>query len=374
MDTKITNNEIKQKNRTSIFRLFREREQLSRQDIVAALDLSLPTVTQNLQQLKAEGLIAETGTIGNTGGRRARAYSLVKDARTAIGLDVTKNHITAVALDLSGTIMATVRKALPFTRTDEYYRSLGDAVSEIIRQARLKEEHILGVGIGVPGLITPDRKTVFYGAVLGFADASCEEFSKYIPYPTMLCHDTNTAGFAEIWNYPDTPTAFYLMLSASIGGAVYIGGKEYEGVNLRSGEVGHMTIVPGGKPCYCGNRGCMDAYCAARVLTSAAEGSLEQFFRLLKQGDPRIRAVWEEYLEHLTTAVSNLRMLFDCNIIIGGYTGSFMDEYIDELRRRLAERNPFEDRADYLMPCRYKTEAVATGAALNYISAFLNSV
>lgn len=374
MDTKITNNEIKQKNRTSIFQLFRERDQLSRQDIAAALDLSLPTVTQNLQQLKAEGLIAETGTIGNTGGRRARAYSLVKNARTAIGLDITKDHVTAVALDLNGSIIATVRRSLTFTRTDDYYRSLGDIVAQTVRQGRLKGEHILGVGIGVPGLITRDQKTVFYGAVLGVADVSCEEFSKYIPYPTMLCHDTNTAGFAEIWNYPDTPTAFYLMLSASIGGAVYIDGKQYDGLNLRAGEAGHMVIVPGGKRCYCGNRGCMDAYCAARVLTSAADGSLERFFRLLKQGDPRIRAVWEEYLEHLVTAVNNLRMLFDCNIIIGGHTGSFMDEYIDELRDRLARRNPFEDAADYLMPCRYKTEAVATGAALNYISAFLDSI
>ena len=57
MDQKITNNEIKQKNRTSIFSLFRHHEQLSRQDIVTALDLSLPTVTNNLEELKKEGLI-----------------------------------------------------------------------------------------------------------------------------------------------------------------------------------------------------------------------------------------------------------------------------------------------------------------------------
>ena len=54
MDQKITNIEIKQKNRTSIFSLFRHHEQLSRQDIVTALDLSLPTVTNNLEELKAE--------------------------------------------------------------------------------------------------------------------------------------------------------------------------------------------------------------------------------------------------------------------------------------------------------------------------------
>lgn len=374
MDQKITSVEIKQKNRTSIFGLFRSGQQLSRQDIVAALDLSLPTVTNNLEELKREGLIAQTGSFGNTGGRRARAYALVANARTAIGLDITRHHVTAVALDLQGTIIASRRHRLKFQREDAYYRELGAIVRQIVTAAELEERNILGVGIGVPGLITADHQTVFYGEVLGVTGATCAEFSKYIPYPTALYHDTDAASFAEMWMSPDTQNAFYIMLSASVGGTVYIGGTQYSGSKLRAGEVGHMLAVPGGRKCYCGRRGCVDPYCAAPALTAATDGDLKLFFQRLEAGDAQIEAVWNEYLSHLAVVVANLRMLFDCDIIIGGYVGSYMDDHIEQLRELLMQRSTFDDNADFVRPCRCKTEAIAAGAALNYISVFLKSI
>ena len=374
MDQKITSIEIKQKNRTSIFSLFRNGQQLSRQDIVSALDLSLPTVTNNLEELKAQGLIAQTGSFGNTGGRRARAYELVYDARTAIGLDITRHHVTAVAVDLRGTIITSRRRRLDFQRTDEYYQELGNIVRQIVAAAELDEKNILGVGIGVPGLVTADHQTVFYGGVLGFTGATCAEFSQYIPYPTALHHDTDAACFAEMWVSPDTQDAFYIMLSASVGGTVYIGGTQYSGSKMRAGEVGHTVVVPDGKKCYCGRRGCVDPYCAAPALTAVTDGDLKLFFQRLKEEDPQVKSVWQEYLQHLAAAVGNLRMLFDCDIIIGGYVGSYMDEYIDQLRELVLERSTFDDNADYVRACRCKTEAIAAGAALNYISVFLESI
>ena len=374
MDQKITNIEIKQKNRTSIFGLFRHNRQLSRQDIVTALDLSLPTVTHNLEELKKEGLITQTGSIGNTGGRRARAYSLVSNARTAIGLDITRHHVTAVAVDLQGTIIISRRRRLDFERTDEYYKELGNIVRQIVTAAELEESSILGVGIGVPGLVTEDHQTVFYGGVLGFTGATCAEFSKYIPYPTALMHDTDAACFAEMWVSPGTQNAFYIMLSASVGGTVYIGGNQYSGSKMRAGEIGHTVVVPGGKPCYCGRRGCVDPYCSASALTGVTDGDLKLFFQQLEAGDESVKAVWQEYLSHLAVAVANLRMLFDCDIIIGGYVGSFMDAHIDQLRELVLQLSTFDDNADYVRPCQCKTEDVAAGSALKYISAFLNSI
>lgn len=374
MDQKITNIEIKQKNRTSIFSLFRSGAQLSRQDIVTALDLSLPTVTNNLEELKAQGLIAQTGSFGNTGGRRARAYSLVSNARTAIGLDISRHHVTAVAVDLQGTIIISRRRRLDFERTDEYYKELGNIVRQIVTAAELEESSILGVGIGVPGLVTEDHQTVFYGGVLGFTGATCAEFSKYIPYPTALMHDTDAACFAEMWVNPDTQNAFYILLSASVGGTVYIGGNQYSGSKMRAGEIGHTVVVPGGKPCYCGRRGCVDPYCSASALTGVTDGDLKLFFQQLEAGEERVLAVWQEYLSHLAVAVANLRMLFDCDIIIGGYVGSFMDAHIDQLRELVLQLSTFDDNADYVRPCQCKTEAIAAGSALKYISAFLNSI
>lgn len=374
MEKRTANIEIKQRNRTNIFQFFRQNMSVSRQDIVTQLGLSLPTVTQNLQELKEEGLISESGTIGNTGGRRARAYSLVKEARTAIGLDITKHHVTAVAVDLSGSIIATNRKRIHFSRSDSYYQNLGEIIEEIISTAHLDKKNILGVGIGVPGLITPNNRTVFYGEILNFTGATCQEFSKYIPYPTALFNDANAAGFAETWSNKETKNAFYIMLSTNVGGAIYINNRQYCGDNIRGGEVGHMIIVPNGKQCYCGQKGCVDAYCAATVLSAITDGNLALFFSRLQNHDPKVLPIWDTYLHHLATTVINLRMLFDCDIIIGGYVGAYIDQYMDDLKKLIAGRSSFENNADYIKPCRYKTEAIAAGAALNYISVFLNSI
>ena len=67
-------------------------------------------------------------------------------------------------------------------------------------------------------------------------------------------------------------------------------------------------------------------------------------------------------------------MLYDCNVILGGNVGSRMEPYMDMLRQLAAQYDPFQHSADYLLPCRYRQEPVATGAALGFITRFLDSV
>lgn len=374
MEKRTANIEIKQRNRNNIYQLLRKHEGLSRQDIVNALQLSLPTVTQNLMELRQEGLVEECGSIGNTGGRRATAFSTVNDARTAIGVDITRNHITTVAVDLKGTIIAQTSSKVAFERSESYYRRLGEIVEETIRAGKLDRKKVLGVGIGVPGLITADNQTVFYGEILNFTGATCREFSQFIDIPTALFNDANAAGFAEMWTNPDIKSAFYIMLSNNVGGAIYNNHHQFCGEHMRAGEVGHIIIVPDGLQCYCGQRGCVDAYCAATVLSGLTDGDLKLFFERLRSGDEKARQLWSEYLRHLAKAVINVRMLFDFPIIIGGYVGEYIDEYLPELKSHIAGKNSFEKDADYIIPCRYKVESIATGAALNFIASFLDGI
>ncbi|MFQ9679073.1 MAG: ROK family protein [Ruthenibacterium lactatiformans] len=106
-----------------------------------------------------------------------------------------------------------------------------------------------------------------------------------------------------------------------MGSAVLIGRRLYLGHNLRSGEVGHTTLVPGGRPCYCGKSGCVDAYCRAGLLHGHTGGSLKDFFLRLHTGDAALRSVWDAYLDNVAVVVNNLRMMLDCDVILGGYVG-----------------------------------------------------
>lgn len=371
---KISANEIKAKNRQNIYHYIRERGCVSKQEIVVDMQLSLPTVTSNLDFLKKQGLIDTSGKIRNTGGRSATAFSYIKNARMAIGIDITANHITAVAVDLSGDIASMERRRIPFDLEDDaYLREIGNVAACVKRKAEIADEDLLGVGISVQSLVSDDGEYIEYGKALNFTKRRREEIAAYIPYRNRLVHDSYAAGYRETWTDHKFRNAFYISLSNSVGGSVIIDDAIYEGNTHKGGEIGHMEVVPeGGELCYCGRRGCFDTVCRAGRLAGHTEGNLEEFFRILEQGDETAMKLWDEYLDHLARAIHNIRMLFDGMVILGGYVGAHMGKYLDDICRRVDEKNPFGDRAqDYLVECRYKVEASAAGAALFYIDEFL---
>jgi predicted NBD/HSP70 family sugar kinase len=373
-DKKTANLSIQRINRTNVYRLLRQQEGLTRQDIVHQLQLSLPTVVQNISDLQREGLVRENGFIGNTGGRKAMTYSIVKDARTAIGLDITQHNIIAVTVDLTGEIIGQKQESYNFECSDKYYRKLGAVIKDLVKETALDEKHILGIGFGLPGLATADHQTIFYGEILKCTGATCKEFSKYIPYKAALFNDAKAACFAELWIRRNPGNAFYIMLSNNVGGAVVINNQMYMGGHYHSAEIGHVTLVPKGRLCYCGQRGCADPYLAGTVLSSLSNGDLAEFFRRLEQKDNAAEKAWDTYLDHLALAVNYVEALYDCTIILGGYVGEYMEKYIDEIKRRAVKLSTFEKNADYLDVCRYKTNSIAAGAALNFIAAFHDSI
>ena len=81
--------------------------------------------------------------------------------------------------------------------------------------------------------------------------------------------------------------------------------------------------------------------------------------------------ICDEYLDHLAIGVNNLRMCFDCDVILGGSVGAYMTDYIDVLREKAVALNPYEQNADYIRVCHYKTEAAAAGAALYFVNQFV---
>ena len=96
---------------------------------------------------------------------------------------------------------------------------------------------------------------------------------------------------------------------------------------------------------------------------------------MLKEGDKEAQDIWSRYLDDLAVAIHNIRMLFDCTIILGGYVGAYIDEYISELHEKVDARNVFGDSAaDYVIPCKYKVEATAAGAAIQLIDQFIKDI
>ncbi len=368
---KNTNREVKKKNRNEVFRYICKTGMASNPDISYELKLSLPTVTQITKELIERGLVEEKGEMESTGGRRAKALAVSENAGKAAGLDITKNHISMVLTELTGRILKYQRIVLSYAPGDDYYKEVCGKLEDFLKEGGCGRESILGIGISFPGIMDLEQEVVADSHVLGVRTLPFSAVSRFFPYPCHFLNDANAGAYAEGIQSESMERFFYLSLSNTVGGAVYSSGKLEQGRNFRCGEAGHMTVVPDGKACYCGKYGCLDAYCSAKCLT---DGRVEDFFERLRNGEPEAAALWENYTSYLAIAVNNIHMVLDCDIVLGGYVGSCMEEFVRDIRDKVSERNTFAEDSSFIRTCSHKIGAAALGASLKVIELFMEQV
>lgn len=370
----ITNMEVKKNNRNRIYRYICKCRTASNPDISYALKISLPTVTQNTKELIEMGLVEEIGELQSTGGRRAKALSAAAGYRLAVGIDITQNHIGLLLADLAGTILKYDRINFPFRRTQDYFDGVSGKLEEFLKTAAAGPERILGIGISFPGIVNLRKQEITNSHALGVSALSFAEVSGCFAYPCFFLNDANAGAYAEGARFEETDSFFYLSLSNTVGGAIFHDGQLMQGREFRCGEAGHMTVVPDGRACYCGKSGCLDAYCSAKFLAEPGGGRLEDFFAGLEREEPEFVRAWEEYMKYLSIAVNNLHMVLDCDIVLGGYVGSYLEVHMGEIRKKVAERNTFSGDGSFVRPCNYKVGAAALGAALQVIETFIEQI
>lgn len=370
----LTNIEVKKNNRNRIFRYIRGCDRVSNPDIAYELKISLPTVTQNTKELIERGLIEEVGELQSTGGRRAKALSAAANARLAAGLDITRNHISLVLTNLTGQVLKYERSHLPYSTEDGYCREVNDRLETFLDESGADREKVLGIGISFPGIVDLERGVISDSHALGVREVPFSEVERFFSYPCYFLNDANAGAYAEGIGRETADRFFYLSLSNTVGGAVFAHGELTQGEHFRCGEVGHMTVIPGGEPCYCGKAGCLDAYCSAKLLSDRTGGKLERFFAGLAGGDKELADVWDRYTEYLAVAVNNIHMVLDCDIVLGGYVGSYIEPYIQDVRRKVSGRNTFSENGGFVRACEHKVGAAALGAALRVVESFIEQV
>ena len=218
-----SNMDVKRRNRANTLRCILSCERISQMELSQQLTLSWPTILQNVKELAGLGFVQEVGQYESTGGRKAKAYAPVKDARLAVGLDLTRNHVSVVLVDLSGQVVRYQRQSKPFSLEDAYLQELGRLIGHVMDGACTGEK-ILGVGISLPGIVDSEAGILRYSHILDLRDVPLSLLSRCIPYPCRFINDANAAGFAEIYGTPTAGNLIYLSLSNSVGGAILTDG------------------------------------------------------------------------------------------------------------------------------------------------------
>lgn len=366
------NKDKKQYNKSRIARFILKEGATSKAEIASLLKISMPTVLQNVKELMDMGVIEEVGEYESTGGRKAKALSIVPEIRYAVGIDITANHVSFVLINLKGTVVHWKRHRQSYEHSPSYYQSIRDNMELFIKEVQIDVTKILGVGISLPGIIDKSNSTLVKSHILKVENISLQVLSQYFDQEPTYENDASSAAIAEL-RYQNG-NAIYLSLSNTVGGAIYLNQELYAGDHFRSAEFGHMILVPNGKTCYCGKKGCVDAYCSAVVLSDQGGGNLKAFFQKLELQDPEATDIWNQYMDNLAITISNLRMNFDCNIILGGYVGGFLKPYQMELGHRVLQYNRFDRDSSYIHICHYAQEASAVGVALTFVEQFLDNI
>lgn len=367
---------LKKINRSKIYQYIYRSKLTSKLQIVQDLQMGLSTVSQNLNLLENEGLIEKNGYFDSTGGRKANAIQIVSDFRISIGVGILKNMFHITAIDLYGNTVYTDTIPLTYSNTAAYYQQITDKVKDFIDKNQYPENKILGVSIATQGITSPDNSTVIYGNIMNNTGMRLKDFSRHLPYPCHLEHDSKSAAFLELWNHPELDSAVVLLLNRNLGGAIITNHQIHQGRSMHSGTIEHICVNPDGPLCYCGNRGCLETYCSANSLEQASGMTIKEFFPLLREKkSPQLIQIWEDYLKHLAFAMKNLNLVIDAPIIISGYLAPyFTEEDTDYLLEQINSMTPFELEKEQLLVGTHGQYTPAIGAALFYVKEFIHSV
>jgi glucokinase len=264
------------------------------------------------------------------------------------------------------------REVLAELRLEDWASGSGENdVRTLVTEARglldntgTRPEQVRVIGVSAPGPLDPERGIVLDAPNLhGWHQLPLRaRLEAELGVPVRVENDANAAALAE-WRFGAGRGArnlIFLTMSTGVGGGLILDGRLYRGGSFQAGEVGHIQIVPGGRLCGCGLRGCLEAYTsganiAARIREDVERGegrailelaggdasriSARHWVEAIRAGDAYALRLRDEYLEALSHGLGILVMTLNPDrIVLGTMIRENTDLFLDELRARLRQR------------------------------------
>ena len=182
----------------------------------------------------------------------------------SIGVDVGGTKIAAGVVDEDGAVLATLHRRSPATARNAIFTTIADVVNELAVHYDAPT-----IGVGAAGFTSSDRNTMVHGTNLDWTGARiADEVAERTGKRVVVENDANAAGWAEarFGAAAGKANVLVITLGTGVGGAVIIDGRLVRGAAGFAAEVGHITIVPDGRPCGCGLRGCLERYGSGTAL------------------------------------------------------------------------------------------------------------
>ncbi|MEV4007820.1 ROK family protein [Actinomadura sp. NPDC049753] len=224
-------------------------------------------------------------------------------------------------------------------------------------------------GIALLGIVDEATGTAVHSANVGWRDVPIRRLARErLGVPVAIGHDVRTGGLAEavLGAGRGAGDFVFVAVGTGIAAALILNGAPYPGTVGWSGEIGHVVVRPGGEPCACGNRGCVETYASAAAISRRhGEGvPAEEVIARAGRGEEKAGRVWSEALDCLADGLAVTVLLMDPGLLVmGGGLARAGDALLAPLEGRLAARLKFRD-PPRLLRTRLDDQAAVRGAAI----------
>ncbi|CAN5457010.1 xylose repressor [soil metagenome] len=339
-----------------LLRLIRAAQPITRTEIAERLSIDKSTVTENVKPLIARGIIREDSHAPEGQKRRSRMLSYVNDKTYFIGVNLGVRRSQVGLTTLNGEIKDESDFETPMSASYAL-RLARERVDILVR--KYPESQLGVIGVSVPGMADAQREKLIFAPNLDWKNIDIASALRVHEGTRVVVENDSTAAAMfearmKIRNSEDGLMSNFILVRSGtgIGVGLVIGSEVYRGSGSGrgiAGEFGHMTIVAGGKPCVCGNRGCWEKYASAASSASLYLGdrppqrdeTVPKFVEIVSKagvGDVRSKKTLERVGDYLGIGIANVIMGIGIpRVIISGrlvYAWKFIEEPLNAAIQR----------------------------------------
>lgn len=244
----------------NILAFLAKNEEATIADLSGKLNISIPTVTKLVAELKEEGYLLDHGKIETAGGRRPNVYGLSAGAFYFLGVDVRRRRLEFVLVDFKGNIL-NEKHNVPFVlkNTQDSLEQVCEETERFISEIEIKKEEIIGIGFSLTGRVDPMNGysyTYFNFSEIPLTDVLQERLG----VRAYIENDSRAMMYAEkmFGVVKEEKNVLFINIGHGLGAGMMLDDKLYYGKTGFAGELGHIPLFDNEEICHCGKKGCLE--------------------------------------------------------------------------------------------------------------------
>lgn len=319
-----------------------ENSPISRAKLSKELGLTKATISSIVKDLLEQELIIEVGSGPSDVGRKPILLEFNEKAGYSICIDLGVEIVTIMLTDLKGKKLATNKTNVSKINRDNALHILIPLIDDMIRSTKPSKYGVIGITIAIHGVVY-DNKIIFT-PYYDLKDSNLAFLlEQHYDMPIYLLNEANLSVLGEKTFAVNVENMANINIHWGIGLGLVINNKLYEGYNGFSGEFGHTIAEIDGKPCPCGNRGCIEQYASEKALLKKLatmknkdEILFDEFAELYDQKDECALYIIDDFVKYLSTGINNILSTFNPEIIIinSKFTSQF-PHLLDDIKNSL---------------------------------------